>query len=304
MFSKKTIASLLFGILPFLSARGYSAVTLESGTLNVKWIHGAASCLNNNDPAIQVHNFNENMVILRQSKCVNYEGPFIYLLFGEKKAIMFDTGATKSASQFPIQKTIEKLLVQHYGAEGRTKIELIVAHTHSHGDHIAGDSQFKGQANTTLVGTSPSAVAAFYGFSKWPNGVSTYDLGGRVLDLVPIPGHEDSHIAIYDRQTGVLLSGDSLYPGRLYVKNWSTYRKSIAQLTAFLANKEVSHVLGAHIEMSTTPGVDYPIGTTFQPSEHELPLSKDTLTFLNERLLDIGAFPQEDVQNDFIIYPI
>ncbi len=304
MISKHKFAALLFGILPFLSTKGYSAVTLESGTLGIKWNHGSSQCSGNNDPAIQIHAYNDNMVILRQNKCVNYEAPFMYLLFGEKRAILFDTGATKSASQFPIQKTIERLLVEHYGAEQRAKIELVVAHTHAHGDHIAGDSQFKGKPNTTLVGTSPTAVAAFFGFKNWPTGSVSYDLGGRALALLPMPGHEDSHIAIYDDQTGILLSGDSLYPGRLYVRNWTAYRKSVAQLTAFLADREVSYVLGAHIEMSTTAGVDYPVGTTFQPFEHDLPLTKASLNLLKSRLLAIGPSPLEDVQDDFIIYPL
>ena len=304
MFSKKAIRSILFSLLPFLSAKGYSAVTFESGTLSEQWIHGSASCYTNTDPAIQVHPYNENLTILRQSKCINYEAPFIYLFFGETRAIMFDTGATKSAIRFPIQKTIEKLLVEHYGVAERANIQLVVAHTHGHGDHVAGDSQFEDKANTTVVGITASAVSKFFGLTSWPEGSAEFDLGGRILQIVPIPGHEDSHIAVYDQQTGILISGDTLYPGRLYIRDWAAYRESVARLTAFLADKEVTHVLGAHIEMSTTPGVDYPVGTTYQPSEHDLPLTKDTLDLLNTRLLDLGAFPQEDVQDDFIIYPL
>lgn len=313
MFSKKILASVLFAVLPLLSVKGYADVTpvnnstsskLEAGSLDVKWNHGSSNCSTNKDPAIQVHAYNDNLVILRQNKCVNYEAPFMYLIFGEKRAILFDTGATKSATQFPIQKTVEALVVAHYGAAERANIELVIAHTHAHGDHIAGDAQFKGKANTTVVGTSPTAVADYFGFSEWPDGSVSYDLGNRTLELIPIPGHEDSHVAIYDQQTGILLSGDSLYPGRLYVRNWSAYRKSVAHLNDFLASREITHVLGAHIEMSTTPGVDYTVGTTYQPREHDLPLTRESLELLNTRLLDLGAFPQEDVQNDFIIYPL
>jgi glyoxylase-like metal-dependent hydrolase (beta-lactamase superfamily II) len=241
---------------------------------------------------------------MRQNKCVNYEAPFMYLLFGEKRAILFDTGATQSATQFPLQKAVEKLLVEHYGADARANIELVIAHTHSHGDHIAGDAQFKGKPNTTVIGTSPGAVASYFGFKSWPNSPASYDLGGRILQLLPIPGHEDSHIAVYDEQTGILLSGDSLYPGRLYVKDWAAYRRSVSQLNAFLSSKTVTHVLGAHVEISTTPGDDYPVGTVYQPREHELELTIDSLELLNSRLLDLGAIPKRDVQDDFIIYPL
>ncbi|MES2744966.1 MAG: MBL fold metallo-hydrolase [Bdellovibrionota bacterium] len=275
----------------------------ETGTLTTKWIAGSENCLRNTDPAIQVHEYNDNLVILRQNKCVNYEAPFMYLIFGAEKAILIDTGATRSASSFPLQKTVEGLLVAHYGADARSDIELVVAHSHAHGDHVAGDAQFQGKANTTVVGTSVSAVKKFFGITQWPTEAVSFDLGGRVLDIMPLPGHEASHIAVYDEQTGLLLTGDTLYPGRLYIDNWAQYRTSVGRLVSYMGNKRVSHVLGAHIELSTTPGVDYPIGSSYHPNEHDLPLTFETLKLLNKRLLAIGSTAKYDVQADFIIYP-
>jgi glyoxylase-like metal-dependent hydrolase (beta-lactamase superfamily II) len=37
----------------------------------------------------------------------------------------------------------------------------------------------------------------FFGFHNWPTEIVPYDLGDRVLDVIPIPGHEPSSIAIY-----------------------------------------------------------------------------------------------------------
>ncbi len=276
---------------------------LEAGTLETKWIAGSANCLRNTDPAIQVHKYNKNLVILRQNKCVNYEAPFMYLIFGAEKALLIDTGATRSAATFPLQKTVENLLVARYGAEARADIELVVAHSHAHGDHVAGDIQFMGKPSTTLVGTSVSAVKKFFGITQWPTQPVNYDLGGRRLHIMPLPGHESSHIAVYDEQTGLLFTGDTLYPGRLYIDDWAQYRTSVGRLVTYMANKTVSHVLGAHIELSTTPGVDYPIGTTFHQHEHDLPLTFETLELLNKRLLAIGSSPEYEVQDDFIIYP-
>ena len=87
----------------------------------------------------------------------------------------------------------------------------VVTISHGHGDHIAGDSQFIGQPNTVVVGTSQTAVKNFFGIVTWPTQIVAYDLGGgRVLDVIPIPGHQSAHIALYDRQTGILLTGDTL----------------------------------------------------------------------------------------------
>lgn len=276
---------------------------VETGDLNVTWIHGAASCKNSKDPPIQVHTYNKNLSILRQNKCLDYEGPFLYLVFGTEKALLLDTGATDSATTFPLRKTVEDLINEHYGAANRGKIQLIVAHSHAHGDHTAGDSQFDGKASTTLVGLSPTAVAKFFKISDWPNQLVDFDLGGRILKIIPLPGHEASHIAIYDAQTGILFSGDSLYPGRLYVSDWDDYRASISRLNEFMKGKVVTNILGAHIEMTKTAGKDYPIGSTYQPDEHPLPLFQNDLNLLDSELKAIGSTPKRKVLDDFIIDP-
>ena len=56
-----------------------------------------------------------------------------------------------------------------------------------------------------------AAVSGCFGITNWPNQIAQYDLGGRVLDVVPLPGHEEAHIAVFDRDRGLLLTGDTLY---------------------------------------------------------------------------------------------
>ena len=46
----------------------------------------------NSEPDIQVHQLNPDTYILRQSLCSSGEAPFMYLLFGEDKALLEDTG--------------------------------------------------------------------------------------------------------------------------------------------------------------------------------------------------------------------
>ena len=282
--------------------------TVEAGppmaSLDVAWIHGSASCASNRDPPIQVHRFDADTFVLRQNKCINFEAPFIYVLFGQQKVFVLDTGATADPARFPIQMAIRNLISQRIDERGQARIELVVAHSHAHGDHVAGDRQFAGQPDTTLVGLGVAAVQSFFQITGWPTQTVAFELGGRTLDIVPIPGHEPAHIAIYDPRTGWLLTGDSLYPGRLYVRDWPAYRASIARLAAFSRTRPISAVLGTHVEMSKTPGIDYPAGTTFQPDEHVLPLSVRHLDELNEALVRIGNTPRRDVHDDFIITPL
>ncbi len=71
----------------------------------------------------------------------------------------------------------------------RDGYQLVVAHTHGHGDHVAGDEHFADRPDTTVVAREVEAVREFFGFTDWPGEVVTFDLGGRVLEITGIPGH-------------------------------------------------------------------------------------------------------------------
>ena len=66
------------------------------------------------------------------------------------------------------------------------------------------------------------------------------DLGGRVLEIIPTPGHHPSAVAIYDEATGMLLTGDTVYPGRLYVQDFPAFQDSLRTLCDFSASHPVT----------------------------------------------------------------
>ncbi len=280
--------------------------TGSAQNLNVNWIHGSDPCSANTDVPFQVHAYNDNTFILRENKCINYEGPFIYLFFGQEKVFMQDTGAAPPANSgiaFPIRETVQKIIEEWSTKHGTTKMQLLVTHSHAHGDHTGGDAQFVNQPDTTLVGKKPDEVQAFFGIKDWPNEQVTLDLGGRTLDIIPIPGHEAASIAVYDRSTKLLLAGDTVYPGRLYVRDWPIFKASIGRLADFVKTHDVAQVLGTHIEMSNKPGVDYPVRTTYQPEEHALAMTPANILELYDALLKMGDAPVRETHNDFIVYP-
>jgi hydroxyacylglutathione hydrolase len=175
---------------------------------------------------------------------------------------------------------------------------LIVSHSHRHHDHRAADSQFADLPVGSVAGLGPPAVATFFDIADWPDGQATLDLGGRIVDVLPTPGHNDDHVALFDRSRGLLLTGDTFYPGLLTVRDWVSFRRSIHRLAEFargaaVAGTPVVALLGAHIEMSATPGVLYEIGTTYQPDELPLPLFLDDLFRLDEELRAAGKEPRE-----------
>jgi glyoxylase-like metal-dependent hydrolase (beta-lactamase superfamily II) len=267
------------------------------GVLPDRWQVSGPDCPP--DPHFQVHEYNADLVILRESGCSNYEKPFLYLLFGKSKVLMLDTGAGRTDVADVVQGVIAAWLKRN----GRDAIPLVVAHTHAHGDHISGDASLKLLPGTTVVALAPAAVQAFFGFKDWPEEIVPFDLGDRTVDVIPIPGHEPSSIAIYDRQTGILLTGDTLYPGRLYVRDAAAYTRSIQRLVDFTRGKIVTHVLGNHIEEARTPYLDYPVGTKYQPDEHVLELGHAHLLELNDALRAMNGTIVRMAMRDFTIWP-
>jgi hydroxyacylglutathione hydrolase len=270
---------------------------VRKGILPRDWQVSGPDC--RGTPKFQVEAYNDDLYILRESGCSNYEKPFLYLIFGKDKALLLDTGAGKTDVDVVVKGIIDSWLNRN----GRDSLSLIVAHTHAHGDHIAGDGQLRGLPHTTVVAPNPAAVQAFFQFHNWPMETSSYDLGQRVLDVIPIPGHEPSSIAVYDRQTGILFSGDTLYPGRLYVADASAFTLSIQRLVDFTRGKTIAHILGNHIEQTRTPYLDYSVGTVYQPEEHSLEFGRAQLLELNEAVREMNGKVSRMAFRDFTIWP-
>ena len=292
-----TLAAVLCANTALSQAPEPNGAGLERGTLPPQWITGGPDC--SSVPKWQVHAYNPDLYILRESGCTNYEKPFLYLFFGQERALLQDTGAGETDVAEIVSQTVAKWCRRN----NRQSVPLIVAHSHGHDDHTAGDAQFAGKPEVTVIPLSVDGIQKAFGIRNWPGDIGGIDLGGRVLDVIPIPGHDPLSIAFYDRRTGILLTGDTLYPGRLYVHDLPAFRASIQRLVDFTQDKLVAHVLGCHVEQSGTPFLDYPIGTKYQPEEHMLELSHGNLVELNEALKAMGSRPVRYALRDFTIWP-
>jgi glyoxylase-like metal-dependent hydrolase (beta-lactamase superfamily II) len=256
---------------------------VRGGTLPERW--WAATRDGIGRPDFQLHRYNDDLYLLRQTARSHEEKPFLYLLFGRSRAILFDTGADGG----DVATAVEEAVGHWLGAHDRRSIPLVVAHLHGHADHIAGDVQLARLPDTTVVppGSVP-ALQALFGIVTWPTGLGRYDLGDRVLEVVPVPGHDETSIAVYDRQTGLLLTGDTMYPGRIYINlaDHAVFTASVDRLVEFARARVVTHVLGTHIEQRG-PYRDAPVGTTFAPDEGRLELSYGQLLELQQGAHDL-----------------
>lgn len=276
------IAGLVF--LPAGSARAQ----LVPGSMDVHWDQGAADCAKSTSAPLQVHAYNAQTFILRENLCATFEAPFMYLLIGSQKAMLIDTGDVADPAKMPLAKTVMDLLP----AVGGAKLPLLVVHTHRHLDHRAGDGQFAGLPNVQVVGFDIESVRRFYKVADWPNGMTQIELGDRVVDAIPTPGHNETEVSFYDRQTGLFFSGDFLIPGRLLIDDTKADLASAERVAAFVKGRPVSYVLGGHIEENAA-GKLFEWEALSHPNEHVLQLTKEDLLALPGKIRSFNGFYTE-----------
>lgn len=297
-FGKMSMRLACFAISALTPASAFASASLPV-LFPERWIDGTLP----QEQETQVQALDGDTFVIRQSVKTNFEAPFLYLLFGRDKALLIDTGAEGGR----IRPAVDRIVSQWLAARRRETIPLVVAHSHSHGDHIAGDAAFRDRPDTVVVGLTAAEVASFFGIADWPRQIATFDLGGRALSVIPTPGHQKAAIMVYDPQLRILLSGDTLYPGRLYVPvNFlDDNRASVDRVARFARTHSIRAVLGAHIEMTRTPGKDYGHEAPAHPDEHPLELPAAAIGELQAALkapLDTPDRPE--IHDRFIIVPV
>ena len=186
-----------------------------------------------------------------------------YLIVGTKQALLFDTGMGIG--------NIQKITAQ------LTKKFLVVVNSHTHNDHVGGNSEFtfiygmdtdftrknaKGSrvdaqaeiAAGQICGNLPPGfnpktyVTKPWKISRFVHDGFTINLGGRKLEIIATPGHTPDAIALIDRGNGLLFTGDTYYPAPIWLYRPETdmdaYVASAKKLAALAP--QVKLVLGAH----------------------------------------------------------
>ncbi len=186
-----------------------------------------------------------------------------YLIVGQKKALLFDTGMGISS----IKQVTDEL----------TKLPIIVLNSHTHDDHVGGNWEFAtiygmntdftrknaqgsrddAQEEVTpdqICGTLPAGFdSKAYATRPWSITAFThdgdqFDLGGRSIEVIATPGHTPDAISLIDRANGLLFTGDTYYPAPIWLFRPETdldaYAASIRHLAGLASQVKV--VLGAH----------------------------------------------------------
>jgi len=298
--------SLVIASAPSLTAavvKNYELSGPAPGSIRFRWIYGSVAAALNRDPRVQVQGYNEDSFILRENICVNFEAPFMYLLLGNERALLIDTGATANPQYFPLRTTVDAVLKRWCTARGVADIPLTVVLSSAENDiQNLGYSQFVGRPNTTLAPLTLDGTKTFYGLAaSWPNENGKIDLGGRVVTVIPTPGTHKDGLTFYDPYNDFLHTGDLFFPGRVMIANERDFIASVAKLKAFAQANPVKWIMGGKVEMSTTAGVDYIRRKTYRPNERVLQLEPAVLADLQDYASKIVGHSQAIVRTDYIL---
>jgi hydroxyacylglutathione hydrolase len=290
------LSVLLFG-QSAIAMPEFSSDSPAPGNMRFNWIHGSLSAKENADVRVQVHRYNEHTYILRQNPAVHWEAPFMYLIFGDKQAVLLDGGATAEADYFPIRKTVDAVIQRWKQANGVDKLQLIVLPLGSDVSQTEGLSQFKNRPSTTVM------KATLAGRKRLMRGkqMSSLDLGGRQLALLATPGMDEFALTLYDPWSELMFSGNTLYAGRLVIRDFDAYKQSLKHLLSFTDEHPVKWVMGGRIEMSDYAGVDYRLRSNFRPREHSLQLPVSVIQDCYQIVHLINGAKDIRIHDDFIV---
>jgi hydroxyacylglutathione hydrolase len=119
--------------------------------------------------------------------------------------------------------------------------------------------------------------------------VSRRSISVTTPDVIPTPGHNETEVSFYDRNTGLFFSGDYLMPARLLIDDTRADFASAQRVAAFVRDRQVSFVLGGHIEVDAKGNL-FPQESQFHPNEHILQMTKDDLPALPAAIGSFNGF--------------
>lgn len=196
-----------------------------------------------------------------------------YLIVGTKQALLFDTGMGIT--------NIRKVTAQ------LTSRPIVVLNSHTHNDHVGGNSLFpfvfgmdtaftranaKGSRADAQAELAPGMLCGdlpkgfdpkTYATKPWHISIFVHDgfkisLGvGHTVEIIATPGHTPDSISLFDETDGLLFTGDTYYPGPIWLfrpeTNLDAYVASVKKLAAM--QSQVTLVLGAHNAPVADPAI-------------------------------------------------
>lgn len=251
-------------MMPFSgSGAGYSsamAADRNTGTYDIK--HGEAQVIPIDENTWRIQ---EDMV-----RC--------FLLTGTKEALLIDSG-------FHIQ-SVKKIV------EGLTDLPVKLLNTHADRDHVGGNNEFG-----TFYMSMAEASNYYHGENRKGTIVpvehgDVLDLGDRELEIIGLPGHTPGSIGVLDVEKRVLISGDPIQDGNIYMfgvqREMHAYVLSLKRLEAY--KDRFDTIYPAHGSFPVSPDLIVPLYTGVEGIlAGKVPGADDTRNGTPIKKYDIGV---------------
>ena len=166
-------------------------------------------------------------------------GVRFFLLTGTDRALLIDSG-------MQVRNALDI-------AASLTKLPISLLNTHSDMDHIGSNAQFESfymhpaeEDHYRSIGGQGNLIPIREG--------DTLDLGGRELRIIHLPGHTPGSIAVLDVANRVLISGDPIQDGRIFMfgehRNMRDYIDSLEHVEKWLG--EFDEIWPSHASIPVT----------------------------------------------------
>jgi len=158
----------------------------------------------------------------RDSWRIEDSGVRFFLLTGRERALLVDSGRSVHNARDL--------------AASLTKLPIALLNTHGDMDHVGSNEQF--EEFYMHPDEEPNYRRGERGGRILPiREGDVLDLGGRELEVIHLPGHTPGSIALLDRSRRVLISGDPIQDGRIFMfgrfRNMEKYVRSLEHLQAW-----------------------------------------------------------------------
>ena len=213
----------------------------------------------------------------------HWEQVHSYLLIGEEKAALIDTGLGIDN----IKRITDQL----------TNLPIIVLTTHVHWDHIGSHGEFKNiyvhkdeedwlvngikklsieqirkdvSRDITIPTPETFNPDTYKPFQGNPTGLlndgDEIEIGNRKLTIYHTPGHSPGHISILDNSKGYLFTGDLLYDGTpVYAFFPTTNPVDLTQSLKKISNiPNVTKIYGGHNTIGLDASLLYEVGNAVE----------------------------------------
>lgn len=203
------------------------------------------------------------------SEYLHREETHCYLLIGDKRCLLIDTGLGVCNIYEQVLKLTDK--------------PVTAVATHVHWDHIGGHRYFDDfyahenelewlngnfplpiQRVREMVadcfhlpeGYDVGAYEIFQGNPKKTlHGGEILDLGGRKIEILHTPGHSPGHLCFWEKETGYVFTGDLIYKGTLMIYYPSTDPQAYLGSLEKIASLPAKRLYPAHHSLNIQPEI-------------------------------------------------